>query len=557
MGAAGVALRGLVDRHRLPNLVYVGDVHDLSAHLRRLQGVNSTAPPAGAAATIRATGDLLAAGTVSATAWCLHSRVTGADTDSPFFLSFSVLACTLAAVVASGLFWIVVIDRRPPAQSVFRPASVGLLGAAGTPPVGVAVACLAAVVCYVVALDGALETHWILVYAPKRASAGSFWAWTIAALVAAAASFRRVGGAGARPRDAASLDRAGSCSTTAKPLAREQTEEWKGAMQCVFVLYHYFEYRPVYNAVRVLVASYVWLCGFGNFRSLQARPDFSVRKVARTLVRLNLLCAITCASTGVPYMVYYICPLISFNYLGVFVTMAVCPWANRSARGLGVKLALLLAAEVALFEFDDGTVFDGLFGWLPQMRLHGSLHEWRFRAGLDRYMAWLGMATAAAFPALTRCLEWMDRARGGTQPIAGWGATALVAALSVGGLAHLAARAGMDKFEYNSSHPYTAALPLLGYVTLRNLFPWARERYSSATRWIGARTLETYILQSSVLMAADAKQVILPLPALGSNANFAVMLALYLGLSSAAFTFTNWATTVAVPVAPPPRKVAT
>jgi hypothetical protein len=42
-------------------------------------------------------------------------------------------------------------------------------------------------------------------------------------------------------------------------LSREQTEEWKGWMQFVFLLYHYFHAEEVYNSVRVMITCYVWV----------------------------------------------------------------------------------------------------------------------------------------------------------------------------------------------------------------------------------------------------------------------------------------------------------
>jgi hypothetical protein len=36
-------------------------------------------------------------------------------------------------------------------------------------------------------------------------------------------------------------------------LGREQTEEWKGWMQFIFLLYHYFHAEEVYNSVRVMI----------------------------------------------------------------------------------------------------------------------------------------------------------------------------------------------------------------------------------------------------------------------------------------------------------------
>jgi len=36
-------------------------------------------------------------------------------------------------------------------------------------------------------------------------------------------------------------------------------------MQVLFLLYHYFEARELYNAIRIFIAGYVWMTGFGNF----------------------------------------------------------------------------------------------------------------------------------------------------------------------------------------------------------------------------------------------------------------------------------------------------
>jgi len=52
--------------------------------------------------------------------------------------------------------------------------------------------------------------------------------------------------------------------TPDKILNREQTEEWKGWMQVMFVWYHYFKAAETYNAVRVFIAAYVWMTGFGK-----------------------------------------------------------------------------------------------------------------------------------------------------------------------------------------------------------------------------------------------------------------------------------------------------
>ena len=80
-------------------------------------------------------------------------------------------------------------------------------------------------------------------------------------------------------------------------LAREQTEEWKGWMQLMFLLYHYFAQGQLYNAIRVYIAGYVWMTGYGNFALYTRKtPDgrggplnFTTRRFLQMLFRLNFL----------------------------------------------------------------------------------------------------------------------------------------------------------------------------------------------------------------------------------------------------------------------------
>ncbi len=36
-------------------------------------------------------------------------------------------------------------------------------------------------------------------------------------------------------------------------LNRDQTEEWKGWMQFVFLIYHYYHAEEVYNSIRIMI----------------------------------------------------------------------------------------------------------------------------------------------------------------------------------------------------------------------------------------------------------------------------------------------------------------
>lgn len=107
-------------------------------------------------------------------------------------------------------------------------------------------------------------------------------------------------------------------------LNRHQTEEWKGWMQVLFLMYHYFAAAEIYNAIRVFIAGYVWMTGFGNFSYYYIRKDFSVARFAQMMWRLNFFVAFACVVLNNDYMLYYICPmhtlftLMVYGALGIF-----------------------------------------------------------------------------------------------------------------------------------------------------------------------------------------------------------------------------------------------
>ncbi len=68
--------------------------------------------------------------------------------------------------------------------------------------------------------------------------------------------------------------------------------------QVLFLLYHYYEAREAYNAIRVFIASYVWMTGYGNFAYYHKSRDFSAGRFAQMMWRLNLLAVICCAALG-------------------------------------------------------------------------------------------------------------------------------------------------------------------------------------------------------------------------------------------------------------------
>jgi hypothetical protein len=53
-------------------------------------------------------------------------------------------------------------------------------------------------------------------------------------------------------------------------------------------MYHYFNAKEIYNAIRVFIAAYVWMTGFGNFSYYYVRKDFSLGRFAQVLLHTAL-----------------------------------------------------------------------------------------------------------------------------------------------------------------------------------------------------------------------------------------------------------------------------
>lgn len=80
-------------------------------------------------------------------------------------------------------------------------------------------------------------------------------------------------------------------------------------MQILFLLYHYFEAKEMYNAIRIFIAAYVWMTGFGNFSYYYTRQDFSLGRFVQMMWRLNFFVFFCCVALNNSYVLYYICPM--------------------------------------------------------------------------------------------------------------------------------------------------------------------------------------------------------------------------------------------------------
>lgn len=297
-------------------------------------------------------------------------------------------------------------------------------------------------------------------------------------------------------------------------LSRDHSDEIKGIMQGLILLYHYHHASQtlwVYKVIRLFISAYFYLSGYGHTLYLLRTKDFSARRVAAVLFRLNLLSVLLPYVMDTTYDLYYFASVITFWYL---VTFAVVSLGHCGNRHPSIFLAKIVAAAFSTDWLTSRPYIFQAFSRVVSVifRMSVDPEELRFRLRLDRYIVYVGIVVAYFVHTASRRRAVTIMALGHARP--SWtprrrrflNTVCIVAAVLFFGITqlHPLLHEMHEKSTYNAIHPYISWIPVLCYVVLRTASRKFRDVYLRLPAELGRVALETYVLQYHIWLGRDA-----------------------------------------------------
>ncbi|RZC39705.1 CAS1 domain-containing protein 1 [Asbolus verrucosus] len=139
------------------------------------------------------------------------------------------------------------------------------------------------------------------------------------------------------------------------------------------------------------------------------------------------------------------------------------------------------------------------------------IREWWFRWKLDRYSMMCGMSFAVILLLAQRYNIYDDNNHSNLFS-RGLALTGTLAAIMGIGCYIVITFLCSNELECSEIHSYIVFIPIVGYIVLRNISGVLRTRYSSLFAWFGEISLELFISQYHIWLAADTHGVLVLIP---------------------------------------------
>ncbi|KAK9877974.1 hypothetical protein WA026_020189 [Henosepilachna vigintioctopunctata] len=313
-------------------------------------------------------------------------------------------------------------------------------------------------------------------------------------------------------------------SNFTKVLHRDQLNETKGWMLLVILVYHVTGANRILTInmhMKVFISGYLFLLGYEQFCYVWHRNDVSINSFFRMTFQLNFMTVVLCLCMNRPYQFYYFVPLLSFWYLMIYCFLAFPPNITAvSSESNPMQYSYLLMKFICMFSvitilFLSEVFFEKIFVTRPWKALFvttdDDIREWWMRWKLDRYSVMYGMGFAVLMLLAQRYNLFDDNNHSN---LFSGGIALSITLLAIVGLGCYITMTFLcrDEMECNEVHSYVVFIPIISYIILRNISGFLRTRYSSLFAWFGEISLELFISQYHILLAADTHGVLVLLP---------------------------------------------
>ncbi|XP_052900970.1 N-acetylneuraminate 9-O-acetyltransferase [Anopheles moucheti] len=313
-------------------------------------------------------------------------------------------------------------------------------------------------------------------------------------------------------------------SKLTKVLHRDQTDELKGWMQIVILIYYMTgasHILPIYMHIKVLISGFLFLSGYAHFTYWWQTGNAGLVRFLNVMFRVNFLTVILCLCMNRPYQFYFFVPLLSFWYSIMYLMLSLPPRITAQIAETNpyqylyvvVKFITMLATVTVLYMSE--VFFERIFVTRPWKALFvttdDDIHEWWYRWKLDRYTITYGMIFAAIFQISQRFAVVDDNNHGNlfSRRIS---LTSTLAAITGIGCYMTWTFFCRNRQDCEEVHSYVVFIPIVGYILLRNISGILRTRYSTFFAWFGKISLELFLCQYHIWLAADRNGVLVLLP---------------------------------------------